>query len=146
MAKANLVKLSILLSDIVGYSELDGPVQVEAIERLNSVVRDAVAQLDSKLQKQIGYLPTGDGMFVLAPVGVAIIQVAEHIHRRYGADRSMLKIGINEGYVFRINDITGRDNVTSGINLAGQLSHAVARAIYWSPRVSPKSCFKLIAV
>jgi hypothetical protein len=118
------VKQGILLVDIVGYSELDGPDQVKAIRRLNDVVKTALADR-SKVgvaRKVVKYLPTGDGMFVALPVGIYVLKLAEMIHLAYGTERNMLKIGVNEGYVFPERDIEDRPNLFgAGINLAARV-------------------------
>ncbi|MEA2238770.1 MAG: hypothetical protein QOC81_3494 [Thermoanaerobaculia bacterium] len=112
-----------LIIDIVAYSTLPGEEQVAAIERLTKVVRASEAIRTTKNGGERIFLPTGDGM-VIGFIGrpTKPLDLAVEIHRSYGADRMKLKIGIQAGMAFAIEDINGAPNVAgSGINMAARV-------------------------
>ena len=123
-AEANFIRhYDFLMIDIVGYSLLSGEDQVGAIKRLMDVVRKSDPIATTIDGKDRIFLPTGDGM-VVGFIGLPTkpLELAVEVHKAYGPDRRTLKMGIQSGIAFQVEDINGSHNVAgSGINMAARV-------------------------
>src|SRR5215831_2362245 len=106
--------------DIVGLSDplLSIKRQMQKIEILNQLIGSCEAFVISKKKRII--LPTGDGMviaFLLNPelplqLSIQIHQkLKEHNKNKSEEDRIGVRIGLNSGSVFILNDINNNKNV-----------------------------------
>ncbi|HVU39378.1 MAG TPA: hypothetical protein VHC95_13675 [Opitutales bacterium] len=113
---------NILFMDLVAYSQKSAGEQRNAITWLTKAVAGSKV-LASQPKPRTIYLPTGDGMAICFDSRPEItLELASELHRRYGKDRTQLRIGICSGVAFDIEDINGRPNLAgSGLNLAQRL-------------------------
>jgi class 3 adenylate cyclase len=110
---------TILIVDIVGYSDLPGPDQLTAVERLTASMR-ATEVIRRSSHNEVFFLPTGDGVVVgFLGLPERPLELASQLHTLYKNDRFLLKIGIHSGYIFRYVDLNANWNYAgSSINLA----------------------------
>jgi TolB-like protein/Tfp pilus assembly protein PilF len=111
----------VLLVDVVGYSKLLVNEQIELLQLLNRIVREAPQFRSAEAAGKLMRLPTGDGMALLffespeAPVECALqISAAarEHPHLQ-------LRMGVHSGPIKEVMDVNDRANFAgAGINLA----------------------------
>ncbi|HBB94069.1 MAG TPA: hypothetical protein DC054_01645 [Blastocatellia bacterium] len=111
----------VLFMDLVGYSRLMLDDQRDRIHELQEIVRHTNAFKDAELAGKLLSLPTGDGMalsFFSDPE--THVRCAVEIGKALREHPKLkLRIGINTGLVYRINDINENLNVNGGgINLA----------------------------
>lgn len=83
MTKKSAEDANITFIDIVNYSGLPGPSQVDAIKRLTKAVKKAI-KLMKPPRGRVFYLPTGDGMVVgFRGLPEQPLILAREIHRIY---------------------------------------------------------------
>lgn len=117
---------NILFCDLIGYSRLDPVLQGQAIGKLNTAARTAVATVDASLERDVVALPTGDGLilnFVDREPDIhlrAAISLLGSLHEQSSdAATPGLRIGLNSGVDTLVTDINGRRNVVGEvINMA----------------------------
>src|SRR5215510_1379 len=111
----------VLFMDIVGYSTLPIDVQTRCLEDFQYLVKETKAFRKAISTDRLISLPTDDGMALaffgdpIAPVQCAVqssLALKQYPHIE-------LRMGINAGPVYRINDINSNRNVAGGgLNLA----------------------------
>ena len=111
----------VLFSDIVGYSKLLIDEQSERLQELQDIVRNTSEFQRAQAAGQLLRLPTGDGM-ALSFFGdpESPVRCAVEISRALRTHPDLrLRMGVNSGLVYRINDITENLNIAGGgINFA----------------------------
>lgn len=112
---------SVVFTDIIGFTTLTPPRQMEARLQLEKCVESSEAFLAARRAGEVIARPTGDGMalvFFTHPSTAA--ECAVQLARFIAAERNLfVRIGINQGTVYRVKDINGNDDVNgSGINMA----------------------------
>jgi TolB-like protein len=110
----------VLFIDLVGYSKLLIEEQKEHLRRLTEIVL-AATQVAKSANEQIVRLPTGDGMaLVFRNNAEEPAQCALEITQALKAHPEMaVRMGIHNGPVSEVTDVSGRTNITgAGINLA----------------------------
>jgi serine/threonine protein kinase len=111
----------VLFCDIVSYSTLAMDVQRQYLKELNTLVRQTETFHRAVANESVIALPTGDGMamaFFGAPLAAVecAVELATALRR---APHIRLRIGINSGPVYHVDDINANRNVAGGgINLA----------------------------
>jgi class 3 adenylate cyclase len=111
----------VLFMDVVGYSKLKTDQQPQILNKLRDVVRSTVEYQRAREGDQVIPLPTGDGMalvFSSSPEAAAkcALEVARALQNHPEIE---LRMGIHTGPVYRILDISDRENVSGGgINFA----------------------------
>ena len=126
MAEADKTKLRleiahVLFVDIVGYSKLLIDEQSEALQELNTIVRNTEAARDAEAAGQLIFLPTGDGMALVFTGSVEDpVECALQISQLLRAQPSLpVRMGIHSGPVHHVSDVNQRDNIAgAGINIA----------------------------
>lgn len=115
--------------DIVGLSNPNLPVvkQKEKIERLNEMI-ESCKTYSYNIGEKIVVLPTGDGMVIgfksnpTIPIELSIQlheQLKKYNQRKSEEDKICVRIGLNSGPVFFLNDLNNNKNVWGpGIILA----------------------------
>jgi TolB-like protein/Tfp pilus assembly protein PilF len=130
----------VLLIDVVGYSKLLVNEQIEVLQMLNRVVREAPHFRSAEAAGKLMRLPTGDGMALLffedpeAPVHCALeISATAKQHPQL-----QLRLGIHSGPIKEVRDVNDRANFAgAGINLAQRvLDSGDAGHILLSSRVA----------
>jgi len=119
VSEARLV--TVLFTDLVGYSMLPMDQQTRVIQLLQEIVRDTPEFRRAQASEQLICLPTGDGMaLVFFQNPVSAVQCAIEIARALRNHPDMkLRMGVHTGPVHRIPDINTNRNVSGGgINLA----------------------------
>jgi hypothetical protein len=129
------VETDIILADLVGFSKMDDETQFVAI---NSVGKTAVPLL-AGLAKQsfgrevplaIGWIPTGDGFYLIMHPGAAgcAVFVAMFLrqfllgHVAKAAGLTGVRFGVHHGVAIPFDDVTGRRNfIGSGLNDCARL-------------------------
>jgi serine/threonine protein kinase/predicted aspartyl protease len=118
---ASLETAHVLFSDIVGYSKLLIDEQSERLVELQEIVRNTPEFQRAQAAGQLLRLPTGDGMALSffgdpeAPVRCAV-EIAKELKTH---PKIRLRMGVNSGLVYRIEDINANMNVAGGgINMA----------------------------
>jgi hypothetical protein len=116
--------------DIVGYSKMPPPLQLQSIQKLNKFAKDAVRDLAFK-DFQCIYIPTGDGMYLILEEtqGIALPLVArvqktfkEYLKDLPAESRHSFRTGLHFGPVFRYSDINENLNYAgNGINIAARV-------------------------
>ena len=111
----------VLFMDIIGYSTMPIDVQTRCLEDFHGLVGETRAFRKAISTDRLITLPTGEGMALaffgdpIAPVQCAIqasLALKEYPHLR-------LRMGINGGPVYRIQDINSNRNIAGGgLNLA----------------------------
>lgn len=111
----------VLFMDVVGYSQLATDRQITIIEELQEVVRSTAEYRKAQARRDLISLPTGDGMALVffkdptSPVACAI-EVWRALRER---PEIRLRMGVNQGPVYRVADINQNRNVAGGgINMA----------------------------
>ncbi|MBM3239478.1 tetratricopeptide repeat protein [Candidatus Poribacteria bacterium] len=116
----------ILFMDIVGYSLLPGPKQVQALGTLRHIVAAINSTYHSDTQDHL-LIPTGDGLVISFfdnpenPLKYAIETTKMLKHNDFMLDGSSLplRMGIHAGPVYFVEDIRQQKNLAgSGINMA----------------------------
>lgn len=122
-----LINVYVLFIDIIGFSKLNLPDQLDAIQRLEQIIKSTrIFRLRDT--EELLILATGDGM-ALVFFTKNVIPAVECAHEVAGVlaqcaddesdDRMALRLGIHMGPVFSFHDINGRRNVAGeGINIA----------------------------
>lgn len=111
----------VLFMDVVGYSKLKTDQQPQILDKLRDVVRSTVEYRRAREGSQVTPLPTGDGMalvFFSSPEAAAkcAMEVARALQNHPEIESRM---GIHTGPVYRILDISDKENVSGGgINFA----------------------------
>jgi TolB-like protein/class 3 adenylate cyclase/Tfp pilus assembly protein PilF len=119
--KLRLEIAHVLFIDIVGYSKLLIDEQSEALQELNTVVRNTEAAREAEAAGQLIYLPTGDGMALVFTGSVEDpVECALQISHALRAQPSLpVRMGIHSGPVHHVADVNQRDNIAgAGINIA----------------------------
>ena len=112
---------SVLFMDIVSYSLLSMEEQRELLTTLQSIVRGSVEYNQACAKQELISLPTGDGMaLVFMRDPVSPVKCALEIAASLKSHPELrLRMGINQGPVFRHADIKEQANVVGGgINMA----------------------------
>jgi hypothetical protein len=115
--------------DVVGYSELPPPEQLDTIQLLNKIAKDAFRDV---LQVPIEpiYIPTGDGMFLILeehheitlPFVRRVQETAKKSNRIKGKKPFKFRTCIHYGPVFRYTDVNEDLNYSgNGINIAARV-------------------------
>src|SRR5207253_3636116 len=111
----------LLLIDVVGYSKLLVNGQIEALEELSQVVRDAECFRAAEASGKLIRVPTGDGMalaFFHRPgeAGRCALEISRALR---GHPVIRLRMGVHSGPVNRVRDVNDKTNIAgSGINVA----------------------------
>jgi class 3 adenylate cyclase len=117
---------SILFMDIVRYSALETDAkQRKAIESLNRIVRNALAEAGCRLDDVV-CLPTGDGMCLCFKNTDGPLKVAAEVHtalakenKKRGSQKLELRMGIHCGNVLKVRDLKGSYNLAgAAINIS----------------------------
>lgn len=111
----------VLFMDVIGYSRLTIENQRRTLEKLQDIVRECSEFRDATTQQRLTRLPTGDGMaLVFWGDPEAPLRAAVELARALRAHSSLkLRMGINSGPVYRVDDINANMNVAGGgVNLA----------------------------
>jgi class 3 adenylate cyclase len=111
----------VLFTDVVGYSRLLTDQQREVLRRLWEVIRGTEDFRGAQAGDRLISLPTGDGMaLVFFGDALAPLRCAQEIGRALRAQPDIgLRMGLNSGPVFRVEDINAHANVAGeGINTA----------------------------
>src|SRR5215207_5033307 len=111
----------VLFGDVVGYSRLSTEQQARVQQRLRQAVRTSNEFNRVAAANQMICMPTGDGAAIVFFDDVCgPLRCAAELARFLAEPPEVpIRIGIHTGYVFRITDINGKDNVAGGgINLA----------------------------
>jgi class 3 adenylate cyclase len=92
----------VLFVDIVSYSKLPMDQQVEALQVLNSIVRDTDEHRRAEQSGQLIRLPTGDGMaLVFFGDAEAALRCAREIGRAMWRGSNLkLRMGVHSGPVY----------------------------------------------
>ena len=112
---------SVFFLDIVAFTQLNPAEQVKARQMLESSIQCTEAFRKAIRDKLLVARPTGDGLaliFFAHPCIAAecAVQVAKLLHN---TTLFNIRMGINQGTVYRLKDINGHDDVSgSGINIA----------------------------
>jgi TolB-like protein/class 3 adenylate cyclase/Tfp pilus assembly protein PilF len=141
----------LLLIDVVGYSKLLVNEQIELLQKLNQIVRNAECFRTAEATGKLIRVPTGDGMALLffrspeEPVRCALevsraLQDHQHIQ---------VRMGVHSGPVNRVIDVDEKTNIAgSGINVAqrvldcgdaghillsGHMAEDLAEYRHWQP-------------
>lgn len=111
----------VLFMDIVGYSKLPTDEQTQVVKQLQQIVSSTDSYQRAKTAKNLISRSTGDGMALVffsgpkAPVECAIEMsraLRQHPHIK-------LRMGVNSGPVYRVNDMNETVDVAgAGINMA----------------------------
>ncbi|PYJ75176.1 MAG: hypothetical protein DME77_09920, partial [Verrucomicrobia bacterium] len=111
----------VLLMDVVGYSKLLVNDQIELLQELTRIVRDAECFRAAEERGQLDRMPTGDGMALLffhnleQPARCAL-EISKALRNH---PRIQLRMGIHSGPVNPVTDVNDRTNFAgSGINVA----------------------------
>jgi class 3 adenylate cyclase len=119
--QAKLETAHVLFMDIVGYSKLLIDEQTARLQELQDTVRNTQEFQRAQAADQLLRLPTGDGM-ALSFFGdpESPVRCAVEISRALRTHPDLrLRMGVNRGLVYRINDITENLNIAGGgINFA----------------------------
>lgn len=117
----------VLFLDLVGYATLAMENQRGLLKQLQDLVRQTPHFLDAERRRDLIALPAGDGMaLVFFGDPTSAVECALEIARATG-EHPMLKLrmGLNSGPVYRVNDINKNLNVSGGgINLAQRVMDA----------------------
>jgi tetratricopeptide (TPR) repeat protein len=111
----------VLFTDIVAYSRLPMDQQPRVLATLQQLVSSTKAFRDAEAEGQLIRLPTGDGMaLVFFGDPEAPVQCAVELSQALRAHPELrLRMGINTGPVYRVQDINANRNVSGGgINMA----------------------------
>lgn len=119
--------VAVLFLDIVGFSKLDETKQVDALRRLQNIVR-ATEAFSLRAESKLIVRATGDGMALVffTDNAVCAVDCARQIALGIAEDASIdshtaipVRMGIHMGPVFRVTDINEEMNVAGeGINTA----------------------------
>ena len=111
----------VLFMDIVAFTQLNPSAQLEARQTLEKCVRSTETFKQAMQDRVLLARPAGDGfalVFFSHPCIAAkcAVEVAKLLQ---STSLFRIRMGINEGTVYRLKDINGHDDVSgSGINLA----------------------------
>jgi len=115
--------------DIVGYSELPPPQQLDTIQLLNKIAKDAFKEVLKAPAEPI-YIPTGDGMFLILeknheitlPFIRRVQEKAKESIKNKGKKTLKFRTCIHFGPVFRYTDVNEDLNYSgNGINIAARV-------------------------
>lgn len=124
------IETDIVLVDIIDFSRLSMPQQLELITYISQTYRKMIEKmlknsnipLDKMLQ---GILPTGDGFYCIlheslrgfgSILGLSFIHFSDFIAREYPYFLG-LRVAVHTGKIYRFEDILGNDNfVGDGLN------------------------------
>jgi len=112
---------SVLFMDIVAFTQLDPSQQVLARQELENCLQTTDAFKKAKADKIVVARPTGDGFALIFFAHPSIAaECAVEVARMLQSTRLfVVRMGINQGTVYRVKDINGHEDVTgSGINIA----------------------------
>jgi class 3 adenylate cyclase len=115
------VMAHVLFADIVGYSKLTTDEQTQLLRRVQQIVKSSPEFMRAVAANQLIRNPTGDGVaLVFFDDMFAPMRCAVEIAERLRLDPTiLLRMGLHSGYVHRIADINGKENVAGGgINIA----------------------------
>src|SRR5438477_6035452 len=111
----------LLLIDVVGYSKLLVNEQIEALQKLNGIVRETECFRAAEAKDKLIRLPTGDGMALLffenleQPPRCAL-EIAQALQNH---PEIQVRMGIHSGPVNQVVDVNDRINIAgAGINIA----------------------------
>src|SRR5438552_1245570 len=106
----------VLFMDIVGCSKLPSDEQNRIVGRLKELVRESAEYQRSRKNHQLISLPTGDGMALSFFDKLdAAVQCAIEVSRAIQAESlCKIRMGVNTGPVFVMEDINGRRNISGG--------------------------------
>src|SRR5436305_4329543 len=111
----------LLLIDVVGYSKLLVNDQIDALQKLNQIVRGTDCFRAAEAKDKLIRLPTGDGMALLffenleQPARCAL-EIAQALKDH---PEIQVRMGIHSGPVNQIPDVNDRVNIAgAGINIA----------------------------
>src|SRR5437879_5101269 len=111
----------LLLIDVVGYSKLLVNEQIEALQKLNGIVRETECFRAAEAKDRLIRLPTGDGMALLffenleQPPRCAL-EIAQALQDQ---PEIQVRMGIHSGPVNQVVDVNDRINIAgAGINIA----------------------------
>jgi TolB-like protein/class 3 adenylate cyclase/Flp pilus assembly protein TadD len=111
----------VLFMDIVGCSKLPTDEQKRIVGRLQELVRESVEFQRSRETDQLISLPTGDGMALVFfnKLDAAVLCAVEITKAIQAESLCRIRMGVNTGPVFVMDDINGKRNVSgAGINRA----------------------------
>jgi class 3 adenylate cyclase len=115
--------------DIVGYSNMAPPQQLQSIQNLNKFAKDALREMAGEDFQRI-YIPTGDGMYLVLEsheqIALPLIERVQALTRQFNksfpSSRFTFRTGVHCGPVFRYTDINENLNYAgNGINLAARV-------------------------
>src|SRR5437764_6966768 len=111
----------LLLIDVVGYSKLLVNDQIDALQKLNQIVRGTDCFRAAEAKDKLIRLPTGDGMALLffenleQPARCAL-EIAQALKDH---PEIQVRMGIHSGPVNQVPDVNDRVNIAgAGINIA----------------------------
>ncbi|MBS0211906.1 MAG: adenylate/guanylate cyclase domain-containing protein [Proteobacteria bacterium] len=113
---ANWSLWTIVVIDIVGYSNKTGEEQLRSIQRLSNTLS---AIFLNEQRNELFFLPTGDGMIIGFRAPDQAIRLACQVHSSYEAERNTIKIGVHSGLAVSYKDFNANSNYAgAGINMA----------------------------
>jgi class 3 adenylate cyclase/predicted Ser/Thr protein kinase len=143
-----------VFTDLAGYSLMTMDQQKDRLAEFQAIVRACPAYLAAERAGQLVRLPTGDGMALVFsgdPTRAATCAL-EILKGLKGHPQLPVRVGLNTGPVYRIEDINGKTNVAGGgINTAqrvmdcadpGQalisksLAEVLLQVTEWRPRLT----------
>jgi len=125
-----LIEADIVLVDIIDFSRLSMPQQLELItylsqsykKMIHKMLKNSGIPLEKMLQ---GIIPTGDGFYcILHPslkgfgplLGLSFIHFSDYIAREYPYFQG-IRVAVHTGMIYKFEDILGHDNfVGDGLN------------------------------
>ena len=112
----------VLFVDIVGYSKLLTEEQSEALQRLNELVRAALAFREAEAANQLISLPTGDGIaLIFTSTAEAPVECALQLSEALAAYPEIkVRMGVHSGPVHEVPDVNQRANVAGACPLGKQ--------------------------
>ena len=128
--KQVVLKTDIVLIDIIGFSRLDAPHQLEIISFVTQTYKRMINRMlensNMTLNKFIvGFVATGDGFYcILNPrlsgygsiLGLSFSHLSEEISKKFKYFKGM-RIAVHHGDVYHFTDILGQNNfIGDGLN------------------------------
>jgi class 3 adenylate cyclase len=119
--------VSVFFTDIVGFTTLNPAQQMKSRLQLEEYVKATEAFRRGRANNTVVIRPTGDGMalvFFTHPSDAA--DCAAQVARMIAKDGTLqIRMGINQGTVYRLKDLNGNDDVNGrGINMAQRIMDA----------------------
>lgn len=145
----------VLFMDIVGCSTLPSDDQQRIVRRLQDLVRASGAFHEALQSDEVISLPTGDGMALafFNKLEAAILCAIEVSNAIQAESLCKIRMGINTGPVFVMNDINGKRNISgAGINraervmscgdaghilLADNVAETLRHLSWWAGKIHP---------